>query len=120
MSQSRLETGNAKHAIHLIDLTADHYFGERRESTHGQRGRSWRIGTPVEHRWLRAEELRFARAEAERRNQYIDIADSPWAIATTVDFHAYPIGAVFRRLRYEIIQHFIGMLLMSEKNPKIS
>jgi hypothetical protein len=29
MSQSRMETGNAKHAIHLIDLTADHYFGER-------------------------------------------------------------------------------------------
>jgi hypothetical protein len=24
-----METGNAKHAIHLIDLTADHYFGER-------------------------------------------------------------------------------------------
>jgi hypothetical protein len=110
MSQSRMETGNAKHAIHLIDLTADHYFGERRGSTHGQCGRSWRIGTPVEHRWLRAEELRFARAEAERRNQYIDIADSPWAIATTVDFHSRPISSVFRRLRYEIIQHFIGML----------
>jgi hypothetical protein len=29
MSQSRMETGNANHAIHLIDLTADHYFGER-------------------------------------------------------------------------------------------
>ena len=29
MSQSRMETGNAKHAIPLIDLTADHYFGER-------------------------------------------------------------------------------------------
>jgi hypothetical protein len=29
MSQSRMETGNAKHVIHLIDLTADHYFGER-------------------------------------------------------------------------------------------
>ena len=27
--QSRMETDNAKHAIHLIDLTADHYFGER-------------------------------------------------------------------------------------------
>jgi excisionase family DNA binding protein len=24
-----MKTGNAKHAIHLIDLTADHYFGER-------------------------------------------------------------------------------------------
>ncbi len=24
-----METGNAKHTIHLIDLTADHYFGER-------------------------------------------------------------------------------------------
>jgi hypothetical protein len=24
-----METSNAKHAIHLIDLTADHYFGER-------------------------------------------------------------------------------------------
>lgn len=23
------ETGDVKHAIHLIDLTADHYFGER-------------------------------------------------------------------------------------------
>jgi hypothetical protein len=31
MSQSRMETGNAKHAIHLIDSTADHYFGERQE-----------------------------------------------------------------------------------------
>ena len=29
MSQSRVETGNPKHAINLIDLTADHYFGER-------------------------------------------------------------------------------------------
>jgi hypothetical protein len=24
-----MEIGNAEHAIHLIDLTADHYFGER-------------------------------------------------------------------------------------------
>jgi hypothetical protein len=29
MSQSRMQTGNAKHAIHLIDLKEDHYFGER-------------------------------------------------------------------------------------------
>jgi hypothetical protein len=27
-----METGNAKHAIHLVDLTADHYFGERQET----------------------------------------------------------------------------------------
>ena len=27
-----METGNANHAIHLIDLAADHYFGERQES----------------------------------------------------------------------------------------
>jgi hypothetical protein len=25
MSQSRMETSNAKHAVHLIDLTPDHY-----------------------------------------------------------------------------------------------
>jgi hypothetical protein len=31
-----METGNAKHTIHLIDLTADHYFGERQETRHLQ------------------------------------------------------------------------------------
>ena len=31
LGQSRMKTGNAKHAIHLFDLTADHYFGERQD-----------------------------------------------------------------------------------------
>jgi hypothetical protein len=32
MSQSRMETGNAKHTIHLFDLTADHYLASDRSS----------------------------------------------------------------------------------------
>jgi hypothetical protein len=31
-----METGNAKHTIHLIDLTADHYFGERQAKHFGK------------------------------------------------------------------------------------